>query len=69
MGTKVGLWIDHRKALIVAVTDKGEEMRLIISKVDKQPGRSGGMRSTTSYEQCFHADRIHLVAPCSVEVA
>ncbi|MGA2519161.1 MAG: hypothetical protein ABSG44_21790 [Thermodesulfobacteriota bacterium] len=49
MRTKVGLWIDHRKALIVAVTDKGEEIRLIISKVE-QPGRSGGMRSTTSYE-------------------
>jgi len=49
MGTKAGLWIDHRKALIVAVTDKGEEIRLIISKVEKQPGRSGGIRSTTSY--------------------
>jgi hypothetical protein len=49
MGTKVGLWIDHRKALIVAVTDKGEEIRLVISKIDKQPGRSGGIRSTTSY--------------------
>ena len=50
MRTKVGLWIDHRKALIVAVTDKGEEIRLIISKVEKQPGRSGGLRSTTPYE-------------------
>src|SRR4030042_5511338 len=50
MRTKVGLGIDHRKALIVAVTDKGEEIRLIISKVEKQPARSGGMRSTTSYE-------------------
>jgi hypothetical protein len=50
MGTKAGLWIDHRKALIVAITDKGEEIRLIISKVEKQPGRSGGIRSTTSYE-------------------
>jgi hypothetical protein len=50
MGTKVGLWIDHRKALIVAVTDKGEEIRLIISRVEKQPARSGGIRSTTAYE-------------------
>jgi hypothetical protein len=50
MRTKVGLWIDHRKALIVAVTDKGEEIRLIISKVEKQPGRPGGLRSTTPYE-------------------
>jgi len=50
MGTKMGLWIDHKKALIVAFTDKGEEIRLIISKVERQPGRSGGMRSTTPYE-------------------
>jgi hypothetical protein len=50
MRTKTGLWIDHRKAIVVAVTDKGEETRLIISKVDKQPGRSGGTRSTTPYE-------------------
>jgi hypothetical protein len=48
--TKVGLWIDHRKALIVAVTDKGQEIRLIISKVEKQLGRSAGVRSTTHYE-------------------
>jgi len=50
MKTKVGLWIDHRKALVVAVTDKGEEIRLVISKVEKQPGRYDGIRSTTSYE-------------------
>ena len=50
MRTKVGLWIDHRKALIVAVTDKEEEIRLVISKAEKQPGRHDGIRSTTSYE-------------------
>jgi len=41
MKTKVGLWIDHKKAIIVAVTDKGEVIALIISKVEKQPRRSG----------------------------
>jgi hypothetical protein len=41
MRTNVGLWIDHRKAVIVAVTDKGEEIGLIISKVKKQHRRSG----------------------------
>ena len=46
----VGLWIDHRKAVIVIVTDKGEEIKLIISRVEKQLGRSGGLRSTTAYE-------------------
>jgi hypothetical protein len=42
MKTKVGLWIDHRKAVIVVVTDKGEETKLIISRVEKQLRRSGG---------------------------
>ena len=50
MKTKVGLWIDHRKAVIVALTDEVEEIKLIISKVEKQPGRPGGIRSKTSYE-------------------
>jgi hypothetical protein len=47
---KVGLWIDHRKAIIVAVTDEGEEIRLIISKVEKQLRRSGDSPLTGSYE-------------------
>ena len=34
MKAKVGLWIDHRKAIILAVTEKGEEIGLIISKLE-----------------------------------
>jgi hypothetical protein len=34
----------------VSITDKGEEMRLVISKVEKQPGRFDGKRSKASYE-------------------
>ncbi|HWR72056.1 MAG TPA: hypothetical protein VN604_02695 [Nitrospirota bacterium] len=44
-----GLWIDHRKAVIVTVTDKGEEVQEVISHVEKQLGRFEGERSTTSY--------------------
>jgi hypothetical protein len=50
MKTTVGLWIDHRKAVIVVLTDEAEEIKLIISKVEKQPGRPGGIRSKTPYE-------------------
>jgi hypothetical protein len=50
MGTSVGLWIDHRKAIVVAVTDKGEEIRLIISKVEKQLRRSGDSPLKGPYE-------------------
>ncbi len=50
MKATVGLWIDHRKAIIVAVTDKGEETALIISKVEKQLRRSGDSPLKGSYE-------------------
>ena len=43
MKTHVGLWIDHKKAIIVAITDKGEETRLIISKVQRQLRRAGDL--------------------------
>jgi stalled ribosome rescue protein Dom34 len=51
MKKKAGLWIDHRKAVIVIISDNGEQIKLIISKVEKQPGRFGGIRSTTQYER------------------
>ena len=50
MRTKVGLWIDHRKAIVVSVTEKGEEMGLIISKVEKQLRRSGNSPLKGPYE-------------------
>jgi hypothetical protein len=50
MRTKVGLWIDHRKAMIVAVTDKGEETGLVISKAEKQLRRSGDSPLKGPYE-------------------
>lgn len=50
MKTSVGLWIDHRKAIIVAVTDKGEEIGLVLSKVEKQLQRSGDSPLKGRYE-------------------
>jgi len=45
-----GLWIDHRKALIVVVSDKGEEVKLVVSRVEKQLRRSGDSPLKGSYE-------------------
>ncbi|MGB9300628.1 MAG: hypothetical protein WCD51_08550 [Anaerolineae bacterium] len=50
MRITVGLWIDHRKAVIVAVTDEGDEMELTISKVEKQLRRSGDSPLKGRYE-------------------
>jgi hypothetical protein len=41
MKTKAGLWIDHRKAVIVVLADQGEEIGLILSKAERQLERSG----------------------------
>jgi len=35
MNKQIGLWIDHRKAVIVIVTDTGEEIKKIISGMEK----------------------------------
>jgi stalled ribosome rescue protein Dom34 len=50
MSTKVGLWIDHRKAIVVAVTEKGEETIEITSDAEKQLRRSGDLPLEGAYE-------------------
>jgi hypothetical protein len=40
--TKVGLWIDHRKAVVVTITDAGEETKQITSHMEKHVRFSGG---------------------------
>ena len=50
MTRAVGLWIDHRKAVVVALTDGKDTTDLIVSKVEKQPGRFAGVRSREPYE-------------------
>jgi len=41
MKTRAGLWIDHKKAVIVALTGEGEHIELVISKAEKQLRRTG----------------------------
>ncbi len=50
MKAKVGLWIDHRKAVVVAITDNGEEVGLVISAIEKQARRSPSSRHAGPYE-------------------
>ena len=57
MKSIAGLWIDHRKAVIVLITNEKIEKKTITSKVEKQPGRIDGIRSMTPYDsQYVHAD-------------
>jgi hypothetical protein len=50
MSTQMGLWIDHRKAIIVALTETGEEIALVISNVQRQLRRAGDSPLKGPYE-------------------
>jgi len=34
-----GIWIDHRKAFVVTLSEDGEDTKLILSRVEKHPQR------------------------------
>ena len=62
MKRQVGLWIDHRKAVIVIVTDEGEETRLIESNMEKHvrfasgSSEDGSAESTRDRQFASHLD-------------
>jgi hypothetical protein len=50
MKDKAGVWIDHRKAVIVLVTSTGERTSVIVSNVEKHQERSGDSPLKGRYE-------------------
>lgn len=50
MKNNIGLWIDHRKAVISVFSVNEGETKVILSHADRQPGRIDGERSMTKYE-------------------
>ena len=50
MNSDIGVWIDHRQAVIVVVTDAGEETKRIISNMEKHTRFSSGSSEDGSAE-------------------
>jgi hypothetical protein len=50
MKNKTGIWIDHRRAVIVTVLDEGEQVDTISSDVEKHPERVGDSPLRGRYE-------------------
>jgi hypothetical protein len=48
--SKIGLWIDHKEAYIVTLSENEASTKHIDSDVEKQPRRSGDSPMTESYE-------------------
>ena len=51
MQREVGLWIDHRKAVIVSVTDDGEKTFVIESDMEKHVRYSGAAQEDSAEDQ------------------
>ena len=51
MKRQIGLWIDHRKAVIVSLTADGEETKLIQSNMEKHVRFSGGAQDVSAEDQ------------------
>jgi hypothetical protein len=49
VATQAGLWVDHRKAVIVTVSDEGDTTQVIESNVEKHVRYSGGPGSGGSH--------------------
>ena len=62
MKRQIGLWIDHRKTVIVSVTDQGEETTLIESDMEKHVRFSGGAQDVSAEDQRDRRFKGHLSA-------
>jgi stalled ribosome rescue protein Dom34 len=51
MGTEVGVWIDHRKAVIAIIAGQGQEMKHIESHMEKHVRFSGGAAEHSAEDQ------------------
>ena len=49
MASDIGLWIDHKKAVIVRLDDEGEEIQQVESGVGRHIRYRGGSRQKTPY--------------------
>jgi len=49
MKQSVGLWIDHRKAIVVTIKNEKEAVQVIESNVEPRVRFSGGSRTATPY--------------------
>lgn len=50
MSTELGVWIDHRKAVVVTIIGEEATAKEVLSEVEKQPRRSGDSPLKGSYE-------------------
>lgn len=51
MRTELGVWIDHKKAVIASIAGKNEEIRQVTSNMEKRVRYSGAAREDSAEDQ------------------
>ena len=46
---RTGIWVDHRKAIIVRLSSDGEELHVVESNIEGRPRPTGGSPSRTPF--------------------
>jgi hypothetical protein len=49
MTKQIGLWIDHKRAVILAISEEGESLQVVESGVDRHVSFRGANRARTPY--------------------
>lgn len=49
MNKQIGIWIDHKKAVMLTLSDDGESMQVIESGIDRHSSIRGAIRSRMPY--------------------
>ncbi|HEX2622508.1 MAG TPA: hypothetical protein VHL11_20250 [Phototrophicaceae bacterium] len=57
MKKEIGLWIDHREAVVVSLLDQSEEIKRIISNMEKHVRYSGASESNGSHDDAAEDKR------------
>ena len=49
MAMKAGVWIDHKQAIVVLITDKGQEIKKVAFDIGQPVRSNGGTKSKSSH--------------------
>ena len=60
MSHKVGVWIDHRRALIVTMTEDGRHTSLLVSNIEKERSHAKGSIAPAADDRRQRALTMHL---------
>jgi len=59
MNKNIGLWLDHKKALMLVLAGESEEFKKIESNIEKHIRFRGGVRGKTPYAAQYYAAEDH----------